>query len=74
MKFSSDLMVMAAVALTSGAGITLWPERTAAITGNKSWLRSAPRRAFYRFAGFGFLALGVYGLACMFFPTISLFP
>ena len=75
MTLTLSLLAIALFGLAAGLALLARPEGVAEATGNRFWLRSPARRAFFRCgAGAGFLALGVLALLDLLSDSISILP
>jgi len=74
MSQTANLLVMAAIGITAGGAILLAPQQFATWTHNQFWLRSRLRRSYLRICGVGFIAFGIFAIACLLFPSIFPFP
>ncbi|HYE28345.1 MAG TPA: hypothetical protein VEA61_08950 [Allosphingosinicella sp.] len=75
MALTLSLLALALFGLAAGLAMLARPERVAAATGNSFWLRSARRRALFRYGGGGgFLALGGLALLDLLSDSLSILP
>ena len=75
MTLNLSLLAIALFGLAGGLALLARPERVAEVTGNRFWLRSPRRRAFFRYgAGAGFLLLGALALLDLLSESISILP